>query len=64
MKDSDREALIAGSAPCVFLNARLIDGVSDELQHVPQKWEPVLRKRTCSSKEIERDDDSTKVIPL
>jgi len=30
MKDSDREALIAGSAPCVFLDARLIDGVSDE----------------------------------
>ena len=30
MKDSDLEALIAGSAPCVFLDARLIDGVSDE----------------------------------
>src|SRR6516162_8026801 len=22
------------------------------LEHVPQKWEPVLRKRTCSNKEL------------
>jgi hypothetical protein len=31
------------------------------LQHVPQKWEPVLRKRTCSNKV--RDDDSKKSHP-
>src|SRR5262249_31169379 len=30
------------------------------LEHVPQKWEPVLRIRTCSNKDIERDDDSKK----
>ena len=30
------------------------------LEHVPQKWEPVLRKRTCSNKELEQDDDSKK----
>src|SRR5262249_4556151 len=30
------------------------------LEHVPQKWVPVLRKRTCSNKEIEQDDDSKK----
>jgi hypothetical protein len=29
-------------------------------EHVPQKWQPVLRKRTCSNKAIERDDDSNK----
>ena len=23
------------------------------LEHVPQKWEPVLRKRTCSNKELD-----------
>src|SRR6516225_4616711 len=33
------------------------------LEHVPQKWEPVLRKRTCSNKEVERDDDSKKSHP-
>jgi NitT/TauT family transport system substrate-binding protein len=33
------------------------------LEHVPQKWEPVLRKRTCSNKVIERDDDSKKSHP-
>jgi peptidoglycan/LPS O-acetylase OafA/YrhL len=33
------------------------------LEHVPQKWEPVLRKRTCSNKEIEQDDDSKKSHP-
>ena len=32
------------------------------LEHVPQKW-PVLRKRTCSSKEVEQDDDSKKSHP-
>src|SRR5271157_3773075 len=32
-------------------------------EHVPQKWEPVLRKRTCSNKVIERDDDSKKSHP-
>jgi hypothetical protein len=30
------------------------------LEHVPQKWEPVLRKRICSNKVIELDDDSRK----
>src|SRR6516164_6538468 len=33
------------------------------LEHVPQKWEPVLRKRTCSNKELEQDDDSKKSHP-
>src|SRR6516162_11152346 len=32
--------------------------VQRRLEHVPQKWEPVLRKRTWSNKEVERDDDS------
>jgi Flp pilus assembly protein TadG len=32
-------------------------------EHVPQKWEPVLRKRTRASKEIEQDDDSRKSHP-
>jgi hypothetical protein len=34
-----------------------------QLEHVPQKWEPVLRKRTCSNKELEQDDDSKKSHP-
>jgi tRNA(Ile)-lysidine synthase len=41
------------------------------LEHVPQKacpgldpgWEPVLRKRTCSKKEVEQDDHSKKSHP-
>jgi (1->4)-alpha-D-glucan 1-alpha-D-glucosylmutase len=33
------------------------------LEHVPQKWEPVLRKRTCSNNVIEQDDDSKKSHP-
>jgi hypothetical protein len=35
----------------------------ETLEHVPQKWEPVLRKRTCSNKEVEQDDDSKKSHP-
>src|SRR6516164_8498896 len=30
--------------------------MSVPLGHVPQKWEPVLRKRTCPNKKVERDD--------
>ena len=33
------------------------EGGEPALEHVPQKWGPVLRKRTCSNKRIERDDD-------
>jgi hypothetical protein len=27
------------------------------LEHDPEKWVPVFRKRSCSNKKIERDDD-------
>src|SRR5215207_10368631 len=30
------------------------------IKHDPEKWLPVFRKRSCSNKEIERDDDSTR----
>src|SRR5205814_5683457 len=30
MKEVDRDALVAGEAAIVFLNARLIDGIADE----------------------------------
>jgi undecaprenyl diphosphate synthase len=30
------------------------------LEHVPQKWEPLLRTRTCANEGIEQDDDSKK----
>jgi hypothetical protein len=33
------------------------------LEHVLQKRDPVLRKRICSNKVIERDDDSKKSHP-
>src|SRR6516225_7221607 len=33
------------------------------LQHDPEKWEPVFGERSCSNKEVERDDDSTKNHP-
>ena len=33
------------------------------LAHVPQKWVPVLRERTCANKELEQDDDSKKSHP-
>jgi len=33
-----------------------------QLEHAPgdvrKKWKPVLQKTTCSSKEMEQDDDS------
>jgi N-methylhydantoinase A len=32
-------------------------------QHDPEKWEPVFGKRSCSNKEVERDDDSRKNRP-
>jgi hypothetical protein len=34
------------------------------LEHDPEKWGPVFGKRSCSNKELERDDDSRKIIPL
>src|SRR6516164_3244557 len=37
--------------------------IPSALEHVPQKWAPVLRKRTCSNKKPERDDDSKKNHP-
>src|SRR5262249_35911096 len=33
------------------------------LEHDPEKWEPVFGKRSCSNKELERDDDSKKSHP-
>jgi DNA-binding transcriptional regulator YdaS (Cro superfamily) len=33
------------------------------LEHDPEKWAPVFGKRSCSSKKIERDDDSKKSHP-
>jgi hypothetical protein len=40
------------------------------LEHDPEKapaldagWEPVFRKRSCSNKKVERDDDSKKDHP-
>jgi hypothetical protein len=35
----------------------------DLLEHDPEKWLPVFRKRSCSNKKIERDDDSKKSHP-
>jgi hypothetical protein len=35
----------------------------EQLQHDPEKWEPVFGKRSCSNKELERDDDSRKNHP-
>src|SRR5712664_685234 len=32
-------------------------------EHDPEKWVPVFRKRSCSNKKIERDDDSQKSHP-
>src|SRR3974390_1373986 len=34
------------------------------LEHVTRKWEPVLRKRTCSDKEAERDDEFIPLCPI
>jgi hypothetical protein len=33
-------------------------------EHDPEKWVPVFGKRSCSSKKIERDDDSKKSHPV
>jgi hypothetical protein len=33
------------------------------LEHDPEKWTPVFRKRSCSNKKIEWDDDSKKSHP-
>jgi methylated-DNA-[protein]-cysteine S-methyltransferase len=37
--------------------------IAEQLQHDPEKWEPVFGKRSCSNKEVERDDDSKKNHP-
>src|SRR5262249_19142931 len=43
------------------ISARLekVEG-STLLEHDPEKWIPVFGKRSCSNKEIERDDDARK----
>jgi hypothetical protein len=33
-------------------------------EHDPEKWEPVFGTRSCSNKELERDDDSKKNHPV
>src|SRR5262249_15047121 len=33
------------------------------LEHDPEKWVPVFGKRSCSTKKLERDDDSNKSHP-
>src|SRR5262249_32616508 len=33
------------------------------LEHDPEKWVPVFGKRSCSTKRLERDDDSSKSHP-
>src|SRR5437764_13737207 len=33
------------------------------LEHDPEKWKPVFGKRSCSNKDLERDDDSKKNHP-
>jgi hypothetical protein len=35
------------------------DHAAAALQHDPEKWMPVFPKRSCSIKELERDDEST-----
>ncbi len=52
----------------VAIAAILVAGIrlhclGGRLEHVPQKWNPVLRKRTCSKKQLERNDDSKKCHP-
>jgi invasion protein IalB len=36
---------------------------SRPIEHDPEKWTPVFRKRSCSNKKLERDDDSKKRHP-
>jgi acetyl esterase/lipase len=46
--------------------AGIAGGVSGEWMrpsHVPQKWVPVLRKRTCANEQLEQGDDSKKSHP-
>ncbi len=42
---------------------RASNGMRPAIEHVPQKWEPVLRERTCSNNLIEQDGDSRKSHP-
>src|SRR3974390_2180913 len=58
-----RLAEFAGPQHSDVIDRRRTDTTCTRLEHVPQKWEPVLRKRTCSNKELEQDDDSKKSHP-
>src|SRR6516164_9320626 len=42
--------------------ARAVEGfvANGQLEHDPETWEPVFGKRSCSNKELERDDDSSR----
>jgi cytochrome b pre-mRNA-processing protein 3 len=44
----------------VLLRLRAGNAATRGLEHDPEKWEPLFGKRSCSNKEVERDDDSKK----
>ena len=49
--DRTNEAVLAVAA---------VAGLAVALEHDTEKWIPVFGKRSCSNKELERDDDSKK----
>jgi hypothetical protein len=54
-------SLIGHPGDSKTLTARLYSvgqRIARGLEHDPEKWAPVFRKRSCSNKKIERDDES------
>ena len=47
-----------------YLLVTRYDRIFGSGEHDPEKWVPVFGKRSCSNKEVERDDDSKKNHPV
>ena len=59
----DAEAIIQSRFEGMMSGARRQAAEQAALEHDPEKWVPVFRKRSCSNKKIERDDFSSKRHP-
>jgi pyroglutamyl-peptidase len=57
------EASRSGTPLAQFIHIPPVARGARRLAHVPQKWDPVLRKRTCANRKPERDADSKQSHP-
>src|SRR5262249_16561091 len=60
---SKRRGEPAATTRRILIGLRTADVGPCALEHDAEKWVPVFGKRSCSTKRLERDDDSNKSHP-